>query len=148
MMEKESNLELDWFFEYWIGATKTIDYGIKTVEANKKTTDITLYKKGEMPMPLDVLVTLNNGEKYVYYIPLRMMRGEKANDIEDSEFVIMPDWPWTYPEYQLNIKHMKKDIKSIEIDPSKLMSDYDRSNNKFPGVIEKKDTTFKASEKK
>src|SRR5690606_3304511 len=30
VMEKESGLELDWYKEYWVNSTKTIDYGIKS----------------------------------------------------------------------------------------------------------------------
>ena len=34
IMEKESGLELDWYWEDFVGTTKTIDYGIKEVVAN------------------------------------------------------------------------------------------------------------------
>src|SRR5690606_19551281 len=31
IMEKESGMELDWYKEYWVYSTKSIDYGIESV---------------------------------------------------------------------------------------------------------------------
>jgi len=70
IMEKTSNLELDWYKEYMVYTTKYPDYGIDTVIG--KT--VKLVKKGLMPMPIEVVVTTVKGEQEVYYIPLRMMR--------------------------------------------------------------------------
>jgi len=43
--------------------------------------------------------------------------------------VIMEDWPWPYPYYELSIAGK---VESIEIDPSLRMADVDRQNNRFP----------------
>jgi len=74
-----------------------------------------------MPMPLDVSVTYADGSKEDFYIPLQMMRGEKPTAAK-----IVDDWAWAYPSYELKTS---KTIQSIEIDPSQLMADIDRSNN-------------------
>ena len=50
IVEKESGIELDWYFEYFVNTTKTIDYGIYEIIGDEKGTQI-LLKKGEMPMP-------------------------------------------------------------------------------------------------
>ncbi len=130
VMEKESGLELDWYKEYWVNTVSTIDYGIKSVaKGNKKSTIIELEKIGEMPMPVDVVVTNKNGEQEVFNIPLRIMRGEKAQEFTNMKYIIAEDWPWTNPGYTLEIPMKFKNISKIEIDPSFRMADVDRDNN-------------------
>ena len=131
-MEKASGIELDWYFEQWIGTTNTIDYGIKSVIANNGATNVTLVKLGPMPMPIDLVVTLKDSTIINYNIPLRIMRGEKGNDQPQHKTIYAEDWPWTYPEYNLNLKHQMNDILLMEIDPTLRMADIDRTNNSFP----------------
>ena len=72
-MEKESGMVLDWFEEYWINTTHVTDYGIDTVYEDQ----LVISRYGAMPMPIEIVVTLQNGKKELYYIPLALMRGEK-----------------------------------------------------------------------
>ena len=130
IMEKQSGIELDWYKEYFVNTTHQIDYGVAGVnELNGKTTVI-LNKIGKMPMPLDVHVEYADGSSEVFYIPLRIMRGEKPAQ-EGVKWTVIQDWPWTHPYYQFEIDRPKAEILSIEIDPSRLMADIDRSNNKI-----------------
>ncbi len=131
-MEKASGLVLDWYKEYWINQTQTIDYGIKSVNGDGKKTTVLIEKKGNMPMPLDIVVTLKSGKTINYYVPLDLMRGEKPAEKKHAETKVMEDWAWVYPAYQFEITTSLGDIESIEIDPSQLMADVDRSNNLFP----------------
>ncbi|MCZ6692929.1 MAG: M1 family peptidase, partial [Bacteroidetes bacterium] len=108
------------------------DYGIKSVFTNNRSTSVTLEKLGEMPMPIDLVVTLKDSTIINYNIPLRIMRGEKRNDQPQLKTIYAEDWPWTYPEYNLTLKHKMTDILLMEIDPSKRMADIDRTNNSFP----------------
>jgi len=126
VMEKASGLELDWYKEYFVNTTHTIDYGIKDVQAEGGSTIIYLERLGKMPMPIDVVVTRKNGKKERYYIPLRMMRGEKPTDKKTS---VEDDWPWTHPTYELLIPCKYDKIEKIEIDPSLRMADLERENN-------------------
>lgn len=125
VMEKESGLELDWYYEYWVNTTHTIDYAVASIEKGEKETTVNLERVGKMPMPLDVEVTFSDGSKQLYYIPLRIMRGEKANE-SDLERTVLPDWPWTHPTYSFKTE---KEIKSVVIDPSGRMADIERDNN-------------------
>lgn len=130
VMEKESDMILDWYYQYFIESTKTIDYGISSIIGVNDKTHITLKRHNLMPMPVDVMVTYKDGSKEMYYIPLRIMRGEKENDrYPDVEQIVKPDWPWVNPEYPLTISSPASSIQSIEIDPSLRMADVDRSNN-------------------
>ena len=131
VMEKESGLELDWYLEYFVNSTRTVDYGIESVESDEQQTSVTLQRVGAMPMPLDVLVTYSDDRQELFYVPLRMIRGEKKNETELLR-TTLDDWPWTYPTYRMTIPHPAGDIESIVIDPSLRLADVDRSNNQYP----------------
>lgn len=81
-------------------------------------------------MPVDITVTMKNGDQEHYSIPLRIMRGAKTVDGE-MEYQTAPDWPWTNPTYELELPVALKRIAAIEIDPSGRMLDTDRSNNRW-----------------
>ena len=74
-MEKESGLELYWYKEYFVYSTKTIDYGVKEVNASVDGTSITLERIGAMPMPIDLVITYKDGTKELVYLPLEILRG-------------------------------------------------------------------------
>jgi aminopeptidase N len=92
--EKVSGMELDWYLTDWTQTTNTIDYGVKEVTAGGDKTKVVLERKGQMPMPLDILVVTEDGTRETYYAPLRMMRGEKDNPYPTLSRTVLPDWPW------------------------------------------------------
>lgn len=129
--EKVSGIKLDWYLEYWIRTTKVIDYGINAVTEDNGHTDVVLQRLGEMPMPIDLLVTYKDGHKEMHYIPMYMMFGEKNNENPAQPRKVYDPWPWTNPTYKITLPASKAAIESIEIDPSQRMADLDRSNNKL-----------------
>ncbi len=131
IMEKESGLELDWYFEYWINSAKFIDYGIDSVYQQKDQTTILLRKKGLMPMPIDLMITYEDGQKEYIYIPMRIMRGEKEDSFYSLDPQIQEDWPWTHLEYPLSINRPMEEIKSIVIDPTLRMADINMDDNRY-----------------
>lgn len=131
--EKESGMELDWYKEYFVNSTKTIDYAIEDVKAEGKRTSVTLSRKGKFPMPIDLKVTFENGSTKMYTIPLGIMRGAKTSENGES-YIVLKDWYWTHPTYEANIEGK---VKSVEIDPSGRMADMDLENNTYG--IPKKD---------
>lgn len=128
--EKVSGAELGWYLIDWTQTTNQIDYGISSVEATGNSTEITLERKGEMPMPIDVNITYTDGSEELVYIPLRMMRWEKPEE-NDTTRLIEENWPWAYPTYSFSIDKAKDSIKSIEIDASQRMADVNRGNNLY-----------------
>jgi hypothetical protein len=132
-MEKNSGLELDWFKEYFVNTTHTIDYGIKSVSGEGQKTSVALEKVGVMPMPLDILVTYDDGTQEYFNIALRMMRGNKPQEVADIKYSTLLDWPWTHPEYSFELPVSVDKIKKIEIDPSGRMADVDLDNNVWEG---------------
>ena len=117
-MEKVSGIHLDWYLNEWTQTTHTIDYSVRGFR-NKI---IILQRHGKMPMPIDVRVTYKDGSSEDFNIPLQMMRGNKP-----TSATILKDWSWAHPIYRFEVL---KEIKSVEIDPSKLMADIYPSDNK------------------
>jgi hypothetical protein len=116
--EKVTGLELDWYLIDFGQTTNTIDYSVKSFEGKS----ITLERIGLMPMPIDLKVNYTDGTSEDFYIPLQMMRGEKP-----TSATVIKDWAWAYPTYTFETK---KTVKSIQIDPTEMMADINKENNK------------------
>ena len=116
-MEKVSGIHLGWYLNEWTQTTHTIDYAINSI--NNQT--IILERIGQMPMPIDIKVMYVDGSQENFNIPLEMMRGNKP-----TSATILKDWGWAHPIYKFEVT---KAIKSVEIDPSKLMADIILENN-------------------
>lgn len=129
IMEKESGLELDWYMEYFVNSIKTIDYGIKEVNAKGDDTEIVLERIGLMPMPIDLVISYTDGTQEMVYLPLTMMRGDKSEEAGMPARVLSEDWPWTNLTKTITINKNKKMIKSVEIDPTKRLADIEQKNN-------------------
>ena len=128
VMEKASDIELDWYREYMVNSVKTIDYAIDTVMSNASVTGIELRRIGFMPMPVDVAVKLTSGQTNFYTIPLDLMRGSK----KEAGHIIQPDWNWVNPTYFLEIPFPLSQIESIIIDPGHGSADMNRDNDEWP----------------
>ncbi len=128
--EKVSGFELDWYLMDWTQTTNTIDYGIKAVEDEGENTKITLERIGLMPMPIDLYVTYEDGSQELFYIPLRMMWGEKPNPFTELKRTVLEDWAWAYPTYTFEIKNGKK-VKNMMIDATQRMADVNLENNTY-----------------
>jgi len=103
IMEKASDMELDWYKEYFVNSTKSVDYSIKSVEKkSRKVTLITFERKDKMPMPLDFVVYLKKDKKEYFTLPLQIMRGEKTLD-NGIKYTVLEDWPWTNPTITVEI---------------------------------------------
>lgn len=129
IFEKQSGLELDWYKEDWVNTTNTIDYAIKEVEREgRKTTKVTIEKKGRMAMPLDVVVTYKNGDQELFYAPLERMRGAKPAE-RNMERTLLPDHRWVDSVYEFEIPEKMKKVVKVEIDPAHRMADLQPENN-------------------
>jgi len=59
---------------------------------------------------------------------MNLMYGQKPAE-DGTTRIIHDEWKWVNPEYQLPLEHGIKEIKEINIDPSKRMADINRINN-------------------
>ena len=134
VMEKVSNLELDWYLDLYIGTTQIIDYSISAVYETDGKTYIQITREGEFPMPLDISVQTTTGTNN-HYIPLDLLRGEKPEALAMGT-KIHTDWPWVYKTYTIKLDMPLSSIQKITIDPSTWMADIETANNVWPAVTE------------
>jgi hypothetical protein len=129
--EKLSDMKLDWYKEYWINSTKTIDYGIDSLWEEGGKTKVRLIRIGLMPMPIDLQITFKDGSKELHYISMNLMYGEKP--VEDSAISrkIYEPWKWTHSTYTIETNKKLSDFTVVEIDASQRMADVERKNNRL-----------------
>jgi hypothetical protein len=127
--EKVSGLELQWYKEYWVYTTKTIDYAIDSLWDEGGKTKIRIRRRGDMPMPIDVQLTFKDGSKELHYMPLNLMYGEKPAEDASVKRIVHEEWRWTHPTYVFETDHKIFDLSAVEIDPTERMADVDRRNN-------------------
>jgi hypothetical protein len=128
--EKRSGLKLDWYKEYWVNSTKTIDYAIDSLYELDGKTQIRLRRVGLMPMPIDLRISFADSTTELHYLPLDLMYGEKPAEDKGVRFV-HDRWKWTHEIYTLECNRKLADIRLIEIDPSMRLADVNRNNNKL-----------------
>ena len=139
--EKVSNVELEWYLNDWTRTANKIDYtlDISDVIPNRA---VKIKRKGRIPMPLDVVVTFEDGSSKMYYIPNDLLYLDDASTkaIIDqklehpvyknslSEIKLLESWNWVTPEYSFVVDG-NKGITKIEIDPSKRLADVNSADN-------------------
>jgi aminopeptidase N len=129
--EKVSDMKLDWYQEYWVNTTKTIDYGIDSLWEENKKTKIRLRRIGQMPMPVDFQLTFKDGSKELHYVPMSLVFGQKPEEDSTIKRFVYEPWKWTHRTYIIETNHRLTDIQIAEIDPSLRLADIERKNNKI-----------------
>ncbi|KIC90436.1 M1 family metallopeptidase [Flavihumibacter sp. ZG627] len=127
--EKRSGMKLDWYREYWVNTTKTIDYGIDSLFERGNETRIRLKRSGKMPMPVDVMITFRDGSKELHYVPMYLMFGAKGVEEPKMNNKTYEAWKWTHPTYEVSTSRRLQDIVKVEIDPSGRMADVNPKDN-------------------
>ena len=122
--EKVSDLELEWYLNEWTRTPHKIDYGID-ISSLESERAITLKRKARIPMPIEVVVSFEDGSSDLYYIPNDLLHGYKSFN---KEVYLMEPWNWVSTEYEFVVEGNKKIIK-IEIDPSKRIADVNQLDN-------------------
>lgn len=125
-----SGLQLDWYKEYWVSTTKTIDYSIDSLWQDGDSVKIRLKRLGQMPMPIDLRLTFKDSTVQDHYIPLDLMFGKKPKE-QNAGRIDHEEWPWTNPTYVVTAKQQLTNLRSVEIDPTKRMADISPDNNKL-----------------
>jgi hypothetical protein len=123
-----SGIQLDWYKEYWVHTTKSIDYGIDSLWEDGDVSKIRLRRIGQMPMPVDLKLTFKDSTTEIHYVPMDLMLGNKPAENNEKR-TVHNEWNWTDPTYNVEFKHRLIDLISVEIDPSKRMADVDQKNN-------------------
>ena len=124
--EKVSGTELEWYLNDWTRTTNKIDYEI--VSYNDNTRGVSLRRIENMPMPIELFITFDDGSKELYYIPTDLMFNYKQFD-QSVVVTNLSPWKWANSEYSFFIEDNNKKVVFIEIDPSKRLADIDQKNN-------------------
>lgn len=128
--ERTSGLQLDWYKEYWINGTKTIDYAIDSLWEEGGKSKIRIKRMGEIPMPVDLVLTFKDGSQELHYMPMYLMFGEKPAE-NSMKRKVYPSWKWTHTTYVVECDRRLTELTMVEIDPTQRMADVDRRNNKL-----------------
>ncbi len=122
--EKVSDLELEWYLNEWTRTSHKIDYGID-ISSLEDERVITLKRKARIPMPIEVVVSFEDGSYDMYYIPNDLLHGYKTFE---NEVYLMKPWNWASTEYEFEVQGNKK-VSKVEIDPSKRIADVNQMDN-------------------
>ena len=123
--EKVSDLELEWYLNDWTRTTNKVDYDLAFFE--KGSRNLSVKRIGRIPMPLEILISFDDGSTAMYYIPIDLMQGNKTFS---NETIVLKPWSWVNTDYVFKIQGNKKVLK-IEIDPSKRIADVNQNKNKL-----------------
>lgn len=129
--EKCSDLELDWYKEYWVNTTHYADYKVKDVDGDGDMAIIQLEKIGRMPMPVEIKITKKDGSERWYYTAPQILRGEKQQPDYASNWTVLVDWPWTNPSYEFSVDFPKSAIEKVQINATGRMYEDDVDNNEW-----------------
>lgn len=133
ILEKTSGIELDWFFHYWINTTHYIDLEIAVDTTTEDLLHIHIMNKGNILMPVDLLVEYTEGVSSLFYIPLDHMQWPKDpnadTDLGETMTFTMEPWTWPYISYVISLNLKADEIKKVSIDPSKRLVDVKPENN-------------------
>lgn len=129
--EKVSDMKLDWYKEYWVNSTKTVDYAIDSLWEEAGKTKVRLSRIGLMPMPIDLQITFKDGTKELHYVPMNLMYGLKPAEDNAVSRKIYNAWKWTHSTYIIESNRKLSHFTIVEIDPSQRMADVERKNNKL-----------------
>jgi aminopeptidase N len=129
LAEKQSGQQLDWYLEYWMNSTKTIDYKIDSLWEEGGVSKIRLRRVGLMPMPIDLQLTFKDGTSELHTVPLNLQYGYKRAEHKGQPREIHQSWLWTHPTYTLSFKRRLTELKKAEIDPTKRLADMNPRDN-------------------
>jgi hypothetical protein len=109
MFESVSGRDLDWFWRSWYYETWTLDQSIASVEPTDNGTLIVIEDLGQVPMPVRLTITRENGDVVEREVPVEhWLAGASTAEVtvENGAAVV-----------------------SVEIDAGRAFPDVDRSNN-------------------
>ena len=122
--EKVSDLELEWYLNEWTRTPHKIDYGIDVSSLGDERV-IRLKRKARIPMPIEVVVSFEDGSSEMYYIPNDLLYGYKTFG---DDVYLMEAWNWASTEYEFMVQGNKR-VTKVEIDPSKRIADVNQMDN-------------------
>ncbi len=129
--ENVSSMQLGWYSDFFVNTTRTINYGIDSLWQEGSKIKIRMNNTGQVPMPIDLLISFKDGSTHLAHIPQYLSFGYKPNEDSTIKRSVHSPWKWTDPVYTVAIDGILVNVKAAEIDPSQRMADVNRNNNKL-----------------
>ncbi len=105
-IEDVAGEDLDWFWRGWFMTTDSFDVAVASVEAGEAGTTITVENRGGLVFPVPVAVTYDDGRAETLRLPV------EAFFLSDTATL-----------------GAGPDVRSVTLDPDRLLPDMDRSND-------------------
>jgi hypothetical protein len=99
------------FFEEWLTTTHICDYSITKVKSTRDQTRVTICRRGDIIMPVEVMVISRNGDRQI-----QEWDGNDRNGVINFE--------------------TRSPVKQVILDPNSRLLEIDRWNNYYPRKIE------------
>ncbi len=122
--EQVSGMELDWFFWQLTQSTREMDYELTGVRNESGQAMIDLSRNDAMFFPVDLRLTLENGEQMWIHVPTSETFASRP---VDSGWMVAEPWPWTYEKWTVTVPVASPVVKA-ELDPMEITPDYNREN--------------------
>lgn len=130
-IERESDMQLDWYYDDWVESVRTIDYAIGDVSRTGDGVQVQLENRGEMPMPVDLHVQLISGEEHTFHIPLAMTWGSKPAVGDPERWHESEPWRWVDAQYDLILPFNRDQIEAMELNPGGRVADIVPDNGRW-----------------
>ncbi|MDT0675588.1 M1 family metallopeptidase [Autumnicola musiva] len=113
-MENVAGENLSWFWKGWFYGTGNIDIALEDVQEEDGNYIIELSNKGDIPMPVELKLTFENGSTENLRLPVEIwQRGDTWSHLLETE----------------------KTLNKVELDPDKIIPDINFSNDVWPKNI-------------
>lgn len=107
-----SGLDLKWLFEQWLDRVLRTDYAVQGLRSTRAGTGfrtvVELERRGDMVLPIDLRLTLDDGSTQWVNIPLMVMHGHKP---VPEDWLVAEGWPWTSPAYTLSLNTPQRIVR-------------------------------------
>ena len=127
-----TGVDLNWFFDQWLDTNKDLDYAVKKIEKlDNDSVAITISRKGEMEMPIDLTIDSKFGLRYNYHIPNHWF-------VKKTSANILPRWIGygnLNKDYTFKT-HIPSGVKNVMIDLSGRLADSYMIDNNLNGNTE------------
>ncbi|MCB0790359.1 MAG: M1 family peptidase [Flavobacteriales bacterium] len=128
-----THVDLDWFFDEWIGTDAVIDYAVRGIKHRGRNSGqvVHLRRRGGMQMPIDLQVVGRDGAVHDFLIPNTWYA-------KPTSATILPRWIGfadLQRDYHAHID-IPSGIRSVTIDPTDRLADRYKLNDQRPPPIE------------
>lgn len=129
--ESVSGMQLGWYGSYFVNTTNTINYGIDSLWQEGSKIKVRMKNTGQMPMPIDLMITFKDGSKHLAHIPQYLSFGTKPMEDSTVKRTVHEPWKGTHPTYTVELDGALINVQLAEIDPSQRMADVNRNDNRL-----------------